>query len=113
MFFFRSLWLKAVSCSNLHNSVEPHSLLGRQCNIEEEQGEIDEVSLYHTQMDVWEMNMIKSDHHSIQDIQDCLNERIVCLELSQSTTLPINTGAPSMLGEMDLSAADDDIETCL
>ena len=82
-------------------------------NIEEEQEEIDEESLYHTQMDVREMNMIRSDHHSIEEIQDFLNEQFVCFELSECTAPPINTSAPNTPGDMNLSAADDDMEASL
>ena len=82
-------------------------------NIEEEQEEIDEESLYHAQMDVWEMNMIRSDNHSVEEIQDFLNQQIVCFELSECTAPPINTRAPNTPGEMNLSAVDDDMETSL
>ena len=82
-------------------------------NIEEEQEEVDEESLYHAHMDVWEMNMIRSDHHSIEEIQDFLNEQFVCFELSECTAPPINTSAPNTHGDMNLSAADDDMEASL
>ena len=103
-------WARDEDLESSEQNSPPHN---ESPNIEEEQEEIDEESLYHAQMDVWEMNMIRSDLHSIQDIQDFLNERIDCFELSQSTTLPINTRAPNMPGEINLSAADDDIETSL
>ena len=82
-------------------------------NTEEEQEDIDEESLLYAQMDVCEMNMIRSDFHSAEEIQDFLNEQIVCFELSECAAPPINTRAPNTPGDLHPSDADDDTETRL
>ena len=67
---------------------------------DEEQEEVDEEAIHCAQMDIWEINMMKSDHHSIQEF---LNPRIDIIELPQGPRSSINTHAFTTQDEVNLS----------